>query len=1146
MIVTFYSFKGGTGRTMALANIAVSMAKAGNRVLAVDFDLEAPGLWRFFQGIEPDLDRRDGLLDLLTSQSQRTSAAPVDWREFVTPLTFDGGWISLMTSGRADSSYASRVLSFNWQTFFQDHNGGSFIEWLRGEWAQEYDFVFIDSRTGITDTGGVCTIALPDLIVPVLVANHQNLEGVLEVLRRAQEGRQRLAYDRPPALVLPILSRFDSRTEYGSANEWLDLLADKLSPLYADWLPASISPRKVLERTKLPYVAYFSFGEKLPVLAQGSSDPESLGYALDSVARLIAGQLRDVSTIVAGGSAPVVDPSSPERTAVQTGRSTLFAEPKIIGGVPPLNPNFVGREELLHELRSRLSGHGRSPVLPVTLQGLGGVGKTQLAAEYARRFQADYDLVWWIPSDDELSVRRSFVSLARRLALADSEDVTHTVNTVLDELRVGRPTPNWLLIYDGVGEPREIRGYLPSGSGNVLITSRSRSWISQSTVIELDVFTIEESVAFLTHRWTEIGVEEARLLGEELGNLPLALDQAVAVHTETGMPLPTYLSLLRASPGQVLADNYEHSVARTFRLALDHLTEQSPAAAQLLEVCSFLSSHPIAVPMLVRGRSAPLPPDLSEALQDDVKMRRAVREIGRFALAQLDAKRDTIAIHKLVRALVRDGLGVQQRALTEHSAHQLLALANPGVPDNEATWTQHAQISPHVIPSGVLTSGDPHVRSVVVDQIRYLFVIGNYADSASLAEQAKMIWEEALGPGNEMTLVVDLYLGNALRELGQYERARAVNEVTLPLMRDVFGPDDEHTLRLANSLGADLRLLGAFREAIDVDQANLERYRAILGHDDPATLRSANNLAVDYRLLGDFHKAQKMDEDTLRRRSSILGYQNAEVLSSANSLVHDLYGIGHYEAALALQRDALAKSGPLASDHAFVLLAMRNLAILLRKAGTYAEAVTGSEANLEAVHRRFGGQSELSLSSMMTLSNALRTRGDLSRASAIGEQTLHLYRAQFRDEHPFTLCAAMNLAIVYRELGRLEEALEMDRASLERLNGALGADHPYVLCCTTSMGNDLAMLGRPAEARQVSESVYKQSQRVRGPDHPYTLACAANLALDLAATGSPVEAAELRQSTVDHLRRVLGSEHPEFVDMERGRRADCDIEVPQM
>jgi cellulose biosynthesis protein BcsQ len=300
VIVTFYSFKGGTGRTMALANIAILLAKAGKRVLAVDFDLEAPGLWRYYQDLEPDLDRRDGLIDMLTAQSGRSAGTPVDWREYVVPVGFDGGSLSLMTSGRSDASYPARVLEFNWQQFFRDHDGGSFIEQLRADWADEYDFTLIDSRTGITDTGGICTIALPDVIVPVFVANHQNVEGILEVLGRAQEGRRNLAYDRPPAMVLPVLSRFDTRTEYESANEWLDLLSGKLSDFYADWLPASLDPRRILERTKLPYVAYFSFGEKLPVLRRDISDPESLGYALNSVAGLLEAQLGNAAAVAGG------------------------------------------------------------------------------------------------------------------------------------------------------------------------------------------------------------------------------------------------------------------------------------------------------------------------------------------------------------------------------------------------------------------------------------------------------------------------------------------------------------------------------------------------------------------------------------------------------------------------------------------------------------------------------------------------------------------------------------------------------------------------------------------------------------------------------------------------------------------------------
>jgi len=300
MIVTFYSYKGGTGRTMALANIAVLLAMAGKRVLAVDFDLEAPGLWRFFQGFHADINRRAGLLDMLLEHSKHYAQDSIDWRDYIVHMKIEGHSIDLMTSGKTDGEYPARVLAFDWHLFFDKNNGGSFIERLRADWQNEYDFVLIDSRTGITDTGGVCTIALPDLIIPVFVANYQNIEGILDVLQRAQRGRQALAYDRAPALVLPILSRFDSRTEYESAEEWLDLLAKKLRPFYADWLPKSIAPRQILERTKLPYVAYFSFGERLAVLRQGLSDPESLGYALNSIAQLIQTHLANVAIIALG------------------------------------------------------------------------------------------------------------------------------------------------------------------------------------------------------------------------------------------------------------------------------------------------------------------------------------------------------------------------------------------------------------------------------------------------------------------------------------------------------------------------------------------------------------------------------------------------------------------------------------------------------------------------------------------------------------------------------------------------------------------------------------------------------------------------------------------------------------------------------
>jgi tetratricopeptide (TPR) repeat protein len=828
--------------------------------------------------------------------------------------------------------------------------------------------------------------------------------------------------------------------------------------------------------------------------------------------------------------------------------SALARTPEVMGGVPPRNPHFTGREPLLARLDEALHEHGHATILPHTLQGLGGVGKTQLAIEYVHRFQSGYELIWWVHSDDEQSIRRSLASLARRLGLPESNDVTFTIDTLLDELRMGHPYHNWLLVYDGASEPRDIRRYLPSGPGKVLVTSRSRTWVIDSTVLEVDVFNEEESREFLTRRWTEIANDEANALASELGHLPLALDQAVAVHRETGMPLLEYLRLLEESPGQMLDEggtsDYPLSVAKTCQLAFKQLRERSPGAAQLLEVCSFISSQNIAVPMLVRGRGASLPSPLSETLRDDIKLRSAIRDIGRYALAQLDTRRDFIRIHMLIRALLRDALPTEQREVTERSAHELLALANPGAPDSEATWSQHRQVAPHVIPSGAIHSDDPHVRRIVLDQIRFFYVTGRYDESLDLAERAVETWHGSLGSDDEMTLVASFHLSNALRALGGYQRAREISQDTLRRMRRVMGPDHEHTLRMANSHGADLRLLGDFQQALTLDKENLGRYQKILSEDDPAVLRCANNLAVDYRLLGKFQEALEIDEQNLQQRRIVLGDSHPEVASSVSSVVRDRYGIGNYQDALELAREGVDKYADLLESHIFLLLLQRNLAVLLRKTGDHSEAVKVSEQIMDQCRSHLGPRHEHTLSAMVTLANSLRVLGDLSRALHVNEEAFKLYQDSFGREHAFTLACANNLTIAYRAVGRVEKAAELDRITLDALERILGANHPYTLCCLTNLSNDLSMAGDMAGARKLSEMALERSRQQRAPDHPYTLACAVNLAFDLDATGAKAEAAELRKDTKERMRRKLGPEHPETVNMERGRRAECDTEVP--
>src|SRR5690606_2550407 len=211
-------------------------------------------------------------------------------------------------------------------------------------------------------------------------------------------------------------------------------------------------------------------------------------------------------------------PSGPVRGPLSRSR------PHVWGRVPQRNPAFVGRGELLDELSRRLTA-GDTHILPQALRGMGGVGKTQLALEYAWRNQDRYDLVWWIPADTPTQVQQALIDLAPRLGVDADRDPAGISRTVLETLRSGHPYRDWLLIYDNAAAPEDIRPLLPSGGpGQVLITSRAADWRNAGgSLLEVDVFRREESVELLAKRGPEsLTATDADLIAEKLGDLPLA------------------------------------------------------------------------------------------------------------------------------------------------------------------------------------------------------------------------------------------------------------------------------------------------------------------------------------------------------------------------------------------------------------------------------------------------------------------------------------------------------------------------------------------------------------------------------------------------------------------------------------------------
>lgn len=202
----------------------------------------------------------------------------------------DVGELDFVAAGTEESGYVGQVQEIDWAALYDD-GFGEYLERCREQWSAEYDFVLIDSRTGISDIGGICTAHLPDHLVVLFTANRQSIRGAMDLARRADTARNLLPFDRSRLTVLPVLSRFDNREEYDRSETWRGIVVDETAELYRPWLDQSVTAETMSRHLTLPYVSYWSFGEQLPVLSEKTPSADQIGFALETVAAVIACRL---------------------------------------------------------------------------------------------------------------------------------------------------------------------------------------------------------------------------------------------------------------------------------------------------------------------------------------------------------------------------------------------------------------------------------------------------------------------------------------------------------------------------------------------------------------------------------------------------------------------------------------------------------------------------------------------------------------------------------------------------------------------------------------------------------------------------------------------------------------------------------------
>jgi TIR domain-containing protein/tetratricopeptide repeat protein len=775
----------------------------------------------------------------------------------------------------------------------------------------------------------------------------------------------------------------------------------------------------------------------------------------------------------------------PGSTPVSADKPGFAGRLPAVWKVPPRNPRFTGRDGMLTELRRRLRAD--EPTLVVqALYGLGGVGKTQLAIEYAHRFAADYQLVWWIDAEQPVLIPEQLAALAARLELPAGPTVADTVDRLLAELR-GRP--GWLLIFDNAEAPQDIADFRPGGAGDVLVTSRFPGWGALGGRLEVDVLARTETIALLRARIPALDEELADKLAAELGDLPLAAAQAAGYLEQTDLPAGDYLRRFREHRATLLARGdvvgYAGRIDTTWALSLDRLRVEDPAAVHLLELAAFLAPEPI--PLALVGDHANL---LGEPLRtiaaDPDTLTDSVGALVGYSLARRSP--DGFQLHRLVQAVIRHQLPPDRQQATAKRAVTLLAAAAPGDPEDSVSWAGYAQLAPHVLATAPLGDSSAAGRHLVLNTVRYLHAHGDSSGSRAVGEPLLDRWRATLGADHPDTLTAASTLTLALISVGEAEPGRALGEDTLERCRRVLGPDQPTTLLAAAALIRALNQLGEGKAARSLGEDTLQRSRRVLGPDHPITLSAAAALTGALAQLGEARPARALGEDTLQRSRRALGPDYPITLMAAAALTHALVGLGDAQATRVLGEDTLQRGRRvLGPDHLITLMAAAALTLALVQLGEVESARALGEDTLQRGRRVLGPDHLITLWAASSLALTLIALGEVESARALGEDTLQRSRRVLGPDHLITLWAAAALTGALAQLGEAEPGRALGEDTLQRGRRVLGPDHPTTLWTAAALASALGQLGQTEPARVLGEDTLQRSRRVFGPDDPITL-----------------------------------------------------------
>ena len=756
------------------------------------------------------------------------------------------------------------------------------------------------------------------------------------------------------------------------------------------------------------------------------------------------------------------------------------------------NPFFTGREEILAHLYAALrSSKAAALTQTQAISGLGGIGKTQIAVEYAYRYCDHYKAIFWINASTRDALSADFVKLAVLLDLPEQQEQDQDI--VARAVKRWLTTHNrWLLILDNVDNLEMIVDFLPvHGTGDVLLTTRLQALGTVAQSIEVEKMGQEEGVTFLLRRTKVIApgaslyqaAKESQAQAAEiffaLDGLPLALDQAGAYIEETRCGLSQYLDLygtrrkeLLLRRGRLPVDHPE-PVAATWSLSFQQVEQESAAAADLLRLLAFLDPETIPEEIITLGAAEPSPA-LGMVASDPLAVDTIFELLLRYSLIRRNPEVKFLSIHRLVQAVLKDGMDRDTQRLWAEWATRAV---NRAFPDVELqTWEKCQRCIPHVyicvtyIEEYALAF--PEAARLLNEAASYLVARARYQQAELLLLRALAVRQQILEANHPDTARTLNDLGEVYRKQGKYQEAETRLQEALAIRRQALGEAHPDVAQTLHNLANLYRARGAYVKAEPFYLQALHIRETTVGVDPSPIAQSYYGLAKLYHSQEKYQQAEKLCKQALHIQEQRLGGNHPLIASTLNMLAKIYQGQNKLDQAKEMNLRALSiRESTSGEDHPQVATIINNLVEIYHAEGRYREAEPLIARSLKIHEQSLGPEHPYMAYSLSNLAENFFLQGGYVQAESHYKKALAIREQYLGYDHPRTASTYYDLARLYSALEQYEEAESFYCKALSIRERTFGLDHPTVASTLEQYATILRKLKRAREAGELETRI---------------------------------------------------------------------------